>query len=50
MEYQKIINLLENITDQPSKSRTKKWVLVKDDTHTNYSTSTEVKFKTTKFR
>ena len=26
MEYEKIINLLDNITNQPSKFRTKKWV------------------------
>ena len=26
MEYQKIINLLDNTPNQPSKSRTKNWV------------------------
>ena len=30
MEYQKIINLLENTPNQPSKFRTKNWVEVND--------------------
>ena len=36
MGYQKIMHLLGNITDQSTKSRTKKWVLVKNDAHRNY--------------
>ena len=31
MEYQKIINLLYNTSNQPSKFRTKNWVEVNDD-------------------
>ena len=31
MEYQKIIKLLENTPDQPSKYRTRKWVEINDD-------------------
>ena len=31
MEYQKIINLLDNTLDQPVKFRTKNWVEVNDD-------------------
>ena len=31
MEYQKIINLLENTSNQPSKFRTKSWVEVNDE-------------------
>ena len=30
MEYQKIINLLDDTIDQPSKFRAKKWVEVND--------------------
>ena len=30
MEYQKIINLLDNTPNQPSKFRTKHWVEVND--------------------
>ena len=31
MEYQKIINLLDNISNQPSKSRTKNFEIVEID-------------------
>ena len=31
MEYQKIINLLENTMNQPSIFRTKRWVQVNDN-------------------
>ena len=31
MENQKIINLLDNTTNQPSKFRTRKWVEVNDE-------------------
>ena len=31
MEYQKIINLLGNSPDQPSKFRAKNWIEVNDD-------------------
>ena len=31
MEYQKLINLLENTPNQPSKFRTKNWVEINDD-------------------
>ena len=39
MEYQKIINLLENTSYQPSKFRTKNWVEIDDDAHGKYSTN-----------
>ena len=35
MEYQKIINLLDNISNQPSKFKTKSWVVVNDDASGN---------------
>ena len=31
MGYQKIINLLENTSNQPTKFRTKKWVEINDE-------------------
>ena len=31
MEYQKIINLLDNTPNQPSKFKTKNWAEVNDD-------------------
>ena len=46
MEYQKIINLLENTTHQPTKFRTKNWVKINDDARGIYSTNSEVKSKT----
>ena len=47
MEYQKIINLLENISNQPSKFRTKYWVKINDESRGTYNTNSQIKFKTT---
>ena len=44
MEYQKIINLLDN---QPSKFRTKNWVEINDESIGTYNTNSQIKFKTT---
>ena len=33
MGYQKVINLLENASNQPSKFRAKNWVEIHDDAH-----------------
>ena len=46
MEYKKIINLLDNTPNQPSKFRTKNWVKINDDPHGTYNTNSEIKFKT----
>ena len=46
MQYQKIINLLDNAPNQPSKFRTKNWVVTNDDLHGIYNTSSLMKFKT----
>ena len=43
MEYQKIINLLENTPNQPTKFRTKNWVEIIDDSRGTYNTNTKVK-------
>ena len=39
MEYQKIINLLHEPTNQPSKLRTKDWVEINDEPKGRYDTS-----------
>ena len=46
MEYQKIINLLDNRPNQPSKFWTKHWVEVNDDLSGMYSTGSQIWFKT----
>ena len=50
MEYQKMINLLDNTPDQPSKFRTKNWAEINDESKESYSTGNDIKFKTTMLR
>ena len=45
MKYQKIINLLHNSSNQPSKFRTKNWVEINDDARGTYNTSGQIKSK-----
>ena len=45
MEYQKIANLLDNASNQPSKFRTRNWVEINDDSRGAY-TGNSIKFKT----
>ena len=47
MEYQKITNLLDNASNQPSKFRTKIWVEINDDSRGIYNVHRQIKFKTT---
>ena len=47
MEYQKIINLLDNTSNQLSKFRTKKWVEINDESKRTYNVNSQIKFKTT---
>ena len=47
MEYQKIINLLDNKTNQPPKFRTKNWVEINDELRGTYNANSQIKFKTT---
>ena len=49
MEYQKIIDLLNNESDQPSKFRTRNWVEINDESRGNYGNS-NIKVKTTMLR
>ena len=46
MEYQKIINLLDNTPSQPSKFRTQNWVEIYDDAYGTYNTNGQITFKT----
>ena len=41
MEYQKIINLLDNTSSQPSKFRTKNWVKINDESRGAYNTNSQ---------
>ena len=45
MEYQKIINLLDNIPNQPSKSKTKNWVEMNDKLRGTYDKDNEIRIK-----
>ena len=49
MESQKIANLLESASNQPSKFRARNWVEINDESRGTY-TSNEIKFKTTMLR
>ena len=50
MEYQKIINLLDNTPNQPTKFTTKNWVEVNDDSRETYNTNNQIKFKISMLR
>ena len=47
MEYQKIANLIEDTSNQPSKFRTKIWVKINDESRGTYNVNSQIKFKTT---
>ena len=47
MEYQKIINLLDNTPNQLSKFRTKNWIEINDQSRGVYNTNSDIRFKTT---
>ena len=46
MEYQKITNLLDSSSNEPSKFRTRNWIKINDDSRGTY-TDPDIKFKTT---
>ena len=46
IEYQKIINLLDNILNQPSKFKTKNWVKINDESGRIYDEVNQTRFKT----
>ena len=47
MEYQKIANLIDDTSNQPSKFRTKNWVQKNDESRGTYNVNSQIKFKTT---
>ena len=47
MEYQKMINFLHHVSNQPSKVRTKTWIEINDQSIRVYSTNSDIRFKTT---
>ena len=49
MEYQKIANLLNNASNQPSKFRTRNWLEINDESRGTYA-GNSIKFKTTMLR
>ena len=47
MEYQKIANLIDDTSNQPSKFRTKSWIEINDESRGTYNVNSQIKFKTT---
>ena len=47
MEYQKIANLIEDTSNQPSKFRTKSWVEINDESRGSYNVNSQINFKST---
>ena len=47
MEYQKIANLIDDASNQPSKFKTKNWFEINDDSRGTYNINSHIKFKTT---
>ena len=50
MEYVKIINLLDNTPNQPTKCRTRNWVKINYESHGEYNVGSQIKFKTSMLR
>ena len=47
MKYQKIANLIDDISNQSSKFRAKTWVEINDESRGTYNVNSQMKFKTT---
>ena len=47
MEYQKITNLIDDTSNQPSKFKTRNWVEINDESRGAYNVNSQIKFKTT---
>ena len=47
MKYQKISNLIDDASNQPSKFKTKNWVEINDESRRTYDVNSQIKFKTT---
>ena len=44
MEFQKIANLIDDVSNQPSKFRTKNWVEINDESRGTYYVNSQIKF------
>ena len=47
MEYQKIANLIDDASNQPSKFRTRNWIEINDESRGAYNVNCQINFKTT---
>ena len=47
MVYEKIANLIDDTSNQPSKIRTKNWAEINDESRGTYNVNSQIKFKTT---
>ena len=45
MEYQKMLNLLDNTPNQPSKFKIKHWVEINDESQETYNEGNQVRFR-----
>ena len=50
MEYQKTANLIDGVSNQPSKFRTKSWVEINVESRGTYNVNSQIKFKTALLR
>ena len=50
MEYQNIINLLDNAPSQLNNFKRKNWVEINDELRVTYNANSQSKFKTTKLK
>ena len=50
MEYQKIINLLYDTTNQPCEFKTRNWVEINDESRGTHNVSNQIIFKTPMIR
>ena len=50
MEYQKIMNLLDNTRNQPSKFKTKNWVEINNESRGTYNEDNRIRFKASMLR
>ena len=47
MTYQKIANVIDDASNQPSKFRTKNWVEINDESRGTYNANSQITYKTT---
>ena len=47
MEYQKIANLMNDASNQPSKFRTNHWIEINNESRGTCNVNSQIKFKTT---